>query len=282
MSPANLPITRREYKLMLNPDRFREREAGVDAFLDLLKFQIDRAGGTYVTQEEIDRDDAEEKGEPIPQVIRRVTRYLDTPELAFDAHHWSLRLREEEDEKPNLTLKYRGADRYLSAFHDVSSPEGGKPKFEEDVLPPFSSRFSRSNKVKFKDIPEVPTVEAAAELFPVLGDLGIPGQTKVQVANGFTAFEVVHHIGGFRFGDVDPVKMSVSFWYLQEPREGWPMVGEFSFDYDPIEQKEDDALEQFHRETVEGAGKVFRAVQLQAGWLDPSGTTKTAFALSGL
>jgi hypothetical protein len=63
MDQSNLPVTSREYKLMLNVDRFKIRSEGSDAMWSLVEFLILKQGG--------DADaDVEEK-------IRR-TWYLDT------------------------------------------------------------------------------------------------------------------------------------------------------------------------------------------------------------
>jgi hypothetical protein len=60
-------------------------------------------------------------------------------------------------------------------------------------------------------------------------------------------------------------------------------VGEFSFDYDVLEDGADeDRLELYPRQTVEGANYLFGALQRQAGWADFNTTTKTAFALEVL
>ena len=73
------------------------------------------------------------------------------------------------------------------------------------------------------------------------------------------------------------------FWYLPEGDEGWPLVGEFSFDYDePKGGRGAKKLEQYPAKSVEGANRLFAALQGQAGWFDPNGTTKTAFALEVL
>lgn len=299
--PSNLPVTSREYKLMLNPDRFRERDTGVRAFLELVRFLVEKkVGGRYMVQEEL-------KAKDVPP-ISRITTYLDTPEMALRERGWILRARDDrripkpgEPEKrdASLNLKYRGADRYLSAVRNVGGPKDGK--FEEDILPPFRSNFSRSNTLKSDEPRVIRTMDDVVALFPGLHELGIAGATPIEIANGFKAQELVLHVGGIDFGDEEPVKMSLSFWYLLESRQDWPMVGEFSFDYDALKAKEkkdgkdgekkDDEkkegdevllLEQFPQATVKGTHEFFRALQLQAGWLDLSGTTKSAFALSGV
>jgi hypothetical protein len=275
MSPDNLPVTSREYKLMLNTTRFENRASGSDAFLQLVKFIVHKEGGDYVDQPDID-------GKKPGSEKKRTTWYLDTREMGFRQRGFILRVREEKADEFELNLKYRGPDRYVAAVRDVSTGVPAKSdKFEEDVLPPFRGQFSRSATVEVAAIPEPPDVQRASMVFPGLGALDLPESTAVVVANGFKAFEVVRRIGGFRFGEGPTIKMSLSFWYLREEREGFPMVGEFSFDYDAREASVG-ALEQFPLKTVEGAERVFRALQLQAGWLDLEGTTKSAFAVSGL
>jgi hypothetical protein len=41
---ANRPVTSREYKLMLNTDRFQDRSRGTEVFFDLLSFLIKKEG----------------------------------------------------------------------------------------------------------------------------------------------------------------------------------------------------------------------------------------------
>jgi hypothetical protein len=281
MPPANLPLTSREYKLMLDTSRFHDRAGGSGELLALARFIVEKEGGAYVEQGVIDED----KGEKT-----RRTWYLDTPEKAFGSQGFILRVRREKEKEFALNLKFRGADRYLSASADVSyAPAGAKTesKFEEDVLPPFVCRFSRSTSVKkLEKEPAPENVDGAAALFPGLGALGIAGKAPVGVTDGFRAHEVVRKTGGFRFGDGPVIKMSQSFWYLREAMDGYPMVAELSYDYDAPEidalEADPTRLETFPLATVRGAHAVFRSLQLQSAWLDPAGTTKSAFAAGGM
>jgi hypothetical protein len=56
MSETNFPVTSREYKLMLNTDRFKDRAQGSKVFLELIDFLITKEGGTV-----IERQDKEER-----------------------------------------------------------------------------------------------------------------------------------------------------------------------------------------------------------------------------
>lgn len=267
---ANRPVTSREYKLMLNADRFRQRAEDTKLFFDLLKFLIAKEGGTITR---------EQTGE-----TRRLTSYLDTPELALRQAGYSLRLRDEGagGERFQLNLKYRASDRYISAARDVSSTGDDDPKFEEDILPPFVSKFSNSNSLKSEAAPDLDTAGKLTALFPGLASLNLGGDVAVRTVNGFTAAEVVRKLCKFQFGDEPELKASLSFWYLTPDEAGWPLVCEFSFDYDASGGGGEGGLEQYPTAAAEGANRLFAALQGQAGWFNPGGTTKTAFALEAL
>ncbi|HKP74139.1 MAG TPA: hypothetical protein VJT67_01290 [Longimicrobiaceae bacterium] len=266
---TTLLIDSREYKLPLAATRFLNRTEAGDALLDLVRFVIlDQHGGHEVKP----ADSGDSK-------LRQV-RYLDTTGQDFRAAGFILRLRQESEGKFALNLKARSPDRYLAADADVSfagdAPEK-KTEFEEDVLPPFGSQFSHSTSAKkIAADPTPSTVAGAAELFPVLGTLGLEPDLPVAVSDRFTAHEVERKGGTFRFGDGPEVEAGFTFWYLREARTGFPLLAELSFGLKA--PMGDD----FPVETVRAMYDVFRALQAQgAAWLDPSGTTKSAFAAGG-
>lgn len=270
MTVSNLPVTSREYKLMLNAGRFKERDQGIAAFFQVVKFLLDKEGGKIT-----DEQNSEE---------RRITSYLDTPEFALRQRGFSLRLRDESaPEAPGfqINLKYRASDRYLSAAQGVSSSEKGKPKFEEDIMPPFVSKFSHSITLKRKTMPELNTMAQVTALFPDLASLGIDGETTVKTIKNFEAVEIVRNLCKFQFKNSRAAKASLSFWYLPGAEDNWPLVTEFSFDYDTTTTGETE-LETCPIPLVEGANNFFHALQNQTGWVDLNGTTKTAFALEAL
>ena len=263
MSQTNLPVTGREFKMMLNVDRFSDRAAGVTAFWKLVSFIVGRQGGTA--------------GDEKTKEERRVVSYFDTPNGNLRQHGLNLRQRREGETKFNLTLKYRSADRYLSAAADVKGSDADKNEFEEDVLPPHTSKFSKSSRVKFKADPAPKKAGDLVAIFPGVASLNLPADTPVETVNGFEAHEVEREVGKFSFGGPD-VEASLSFWYLLGEEGELPLIAEFSFGY-TAEATAAGALEQFHAATVEGADRFFKALQLHAGWLDFNLTTKTAFVL---
>ena len=270
MSNTNLQLTSREYKLMLNADRFQDRNQGSQIFLGLIEFLIKKEGGRII--------EVQNKEE------RRQTSYLDTFELALYQNGFALRLREESktDGGFQINLKYRAPDRYISASQDLSSPAGDQTKFEEDIMPPFISKFSHSTTVETNKTPDLSNMEKVASFFPGLRRLDIDGNVGVRTVNEFKAAEVVRKLCKFQFGEPPTIKACLSFWYLTDENT-WPLVGEFSFDYDAIDSGTGrDRLETYPSAVVEGTNRFFRALQSQASWLDLNRTTKTAFALEGI
>jgi hypothetical protein len=276
MDISNRPVTSREYKLMLNVDRFKDREQASQVFLSLLGFLVKKERGSVV-EEENDEERNEEE--------RRHTSYLDTPERALHQQGFALRLREEDDgeEGFQINLKYRASDRYISAAQDLSSPQEGKTKFEEDILPPFISKFSHSTSIETDTDPELDSMHKVTAIFPGLRELDINDNTPVETVNDFKVLEIVRKLCKLKFDEDPIIKVSLSFWYLTEDEDEWPLVGEFSFDYDVVDNVADEnKLEIYPHRVVEGANRLFNALQKQEGWLSPSTTTKTAFALEVL
>lgn len=294
---SSTEITSREYKLLLSTTRFHELRSAVPEWLELVDRAIGRVKGHKLTQEEVDpdkgkdsdgnaakpddpkdgKDGDDNKDAPFKKKKERRTWFLDTRANAFRAQGWILRVRV-EDEKVDLTVKFRCPDRLLSGLKDASSPEKGKPKFEEDIVPPFASQYSRSNTLKERAPDIIPdTVAAAAALFPALGTLDIIPDSDLVIVDDLKIHEVVLHVGGVKFGEGPALEMSHTFWYVAEvdDKDHYPMVAEFSFEF-KSEKGE------FHTATIDGAGKLYRELQQQAGWLDVAGTTKSALVAGGV
>ena len=282
---ASSEITSREYKLLLSTTRFRDRDSVADEWLALVQRAIGRAGGTILSQRELEVEKAEAKGETPDEwpegqpeawiEKKRKTSFLDTRDDSFRNQGWILRLRR-KSKRTDVTVKFRCPDRLLSALQDASSPRGGEQKFEEDVVPPFGSQYSRSNTLEDQKDDALPaTVEQAAALFPALGGLGIIAQTPLETVGGLVVNEVARRVGGFRFDGGPILEMSHTFWYVGGTGNHYPMVAEFSFEF-----VSGDGV--FPPATVEGASKVYRELQQQAGWLDVAGTTKSALVAGGV
>ena len=286
MGLSNRPITSREYKLLLNTERFRDRIVGARLFWRMLTFLVENQGNAVI-RDEVDPDKDAEK--------RRTTWYLDTPGFDLQRANVTLRVRDEAGEKKpfKITLKYRMPDRYTAAGCDpIPDPNKVKKcdvKFEEDVIPPFISKFAYSASFRAADVPSIVTMQDVVALFPGLAGYGIPVTTPLAVVNGFRAHEVMHYIGKLKLDRMPVardtelpdfvVKVALSHWYLRQDEGDYPLVTEFSFDFDALEQEteNEDRLEKFPPTVVAGANRLFRDVQNQAGWLSSFGLTKTAY-----
>jgi hypothetical protein len=282
---ASTEITSREYKLLLSTTRFRQRDSVADEWLELVKRAVGRSGAAMLSQRELEEAQATAKGkkpdkwdEKQPEAWiekERETSFLDTRDESLRNQGWILRLRR-KGKGTDVTVKFRCPDRLLSALKDALSPQGGKQKFEEDIVPPFGSQYSRSNTLEDQGDGVLPkTVAEAAALFPALGTLGIIAATPLETVGGLVVNEIARRVGGFRFGEGPILEMSHTFWYVGDAKDHFPMVAEFSFEFAP---KGGD----FPPETIEGASKVYHELQAQAGWLDVAGTTKSSLVSGGV
>jgi uncharacterized protein YjbK len=269
---SNRPVTSREYKLILNADRFKDRLEGSQTFWNLVEFLVNKQGGQIHLRQD------EEHG--------RRTWYLDTPSLDFRRHHYVLRVREEDGGKKwfKVTLKYRAPDRYLSASQDLSSTKKAQHKFEEDILPPFTSKFSHSASIERKKAPKLGQVDQVVDLFPGLAGLGINAETPVGKVNTFEAHEIARWVDQLKFEEEPIVKACLSFWYLIGSKKELPRIVEFSFDYDLPDGAGDgrDSPESYPLPVVAGANRLFAALQRQTDWVNFRATTKTAYAYEAL
>lgn len=271
MMPNNLPVTSREYKLMLNINHFIDWQAASAKFWTLIKTEVQNLQGTVF----MEQDDT----------LRRQTWYLDTPDLTL-CRQYGLILRQREDEdgkkKFKLTLKYRDPDRYIASSQDMTCTEKSKLKFEEDIIPPFNSKFSHSVSVKTKELIEATKLGDVGQLFPAVNTLPTPLGTPVETVNAFKAKEIVRYLGQIKFQDGPVIKLCNSFWYVDD-EASLPVVAEFSFDYDaPVVDEPDETpnqLETYPLPVVTGAKALFQRMQVKyPDWFDLNATTKTARA----
>lgn len=261
-------VTSREYKLILNSDRFQDRNKGCESFWQLIEFLVKEYGGTIDSVQNTTKDEE-----------LRKTWYVDTPELALQQSKFILRVREEkEDKKFKTTLKYRSSDRYISASRNVEA-SGSKTKFEEDITPPFISKFSKSSFMETKQPPAIKTMGNVVRLFPGLAQLKLLENSPVTIVKNFVAYEVFRKAGRIKFAGQEPiVKVAFSFWYLPENIDTYPLITELSFDYDA----QDEAGQNFPVAVVEASNQLFTALQKQSGWLNRDSDTKTNYAYESL
>lgn len=258
---SNLPVTSREYKLLLKNQNFENRKSGASAFWNIVEDVAGRNGGRCRETE----DD-----------IKRVTWFLDTPDDLLLSRGYILRIREEaeEDKRFKVTLKFRHADRYIASAVRLDSVEKSRTKFEEDILQPFSSKFSQSVTFRKRDHPQINKITDILELFPKLKLDGIHSSLPLVVRSDFKAYEIAHRLGTITFGTGLTIKCCLNFWFKSPDYSGLPVVTEFSFDYDA--ELDGEIVENYPEETVRNAYHVFTELQKNTDWFDPTSRTKTA------
>ena len=261
MANPRLPITSREYKVMLDHRRIANDDSDITSFLNDLGHAAARAGLAFAGA--------------IESEARRTIQFLDTPDHLLKHNRLILRRRVDEGKKKaQFTLKCRSEDRYLAQGKDLSVARGhaAERKFEEDIAARFTSRFSQSASVvvKGKDAKPPNTLGRAADLFPSLGSLKRDGEkspkkTALEVVGGVTAHERVLSGPQFALPAIKESEVALIFWsHAWEERI---IAAEFSFRYKS-------AKELYPLETAEAAFALFLAIQ-SLDWCLPAGTTKT-------
>jgi len=261
-----LLVKSREYKMMLDQRSFRDWEEGAKRFWDEVKEFVVPLGLSFNKRLRVENE--------------RTVQFLDTEDHTLLANGYVLRRRSRKNgNDAEYTLKYRTEDRYVAAGANVTSPlTEEEPKFEEDIAPPFRSRYSHALTIDVEG--ETPTtLKEAAGLFPVLGKLRRDGQTcppatRLMAVNGIQAFErvLVHEDDGNTSEtplSVAGQKISVALILWSNGRNGRPLVAEFSFRYK-------DKKEDFEPAVAKAARRLFSVLQ-RMDWAHPQAMTKTEY-----
>ena len=194
-----------------------------------------------------------------------------------------------------MTLKYRAPDRYTAAGSDVrctQEVDDDDVKFEEDVVPPFVSKFAYSVSFKSKDLPLPTPWRMLWPSSPALPPMTFPAHADAcgQRLPGHRSRALRRQAKAGQDADRTRRRWDARLrgqgrahhWYLRPDENDYPLVTEFSFGFDADGQKDDDRLEKFPPTVVASANRLFRDVQNQAGWLAQFGSTKTAYAFEVL
>lgn len=248
----------REYKLLLSPSLFDAGAKGIHAFESELQQLVRDAG--FAT-----------RSKKFTKAKEQTVRFLDTAD--FQLRKFGLLLRErvslEKKNKVELTLKCRSHDPLVAIAHDPRVPQGIKfeQKLEEDICPPFSSRFSRSTTIFQKDSVSI-RIEELAKSFAVLSDLGIQGE--LVTVNFHNMVESVWKGPTFRCSEKLDAEWALILWQRKNSKH--LAVSELSFRL-PIKR----SLLRDGRAAslMELFGKLQRPE-----WLDQQFTTKTEWIYS--
>jgi len=272
----NREVNSREYKIMLDPKKFRGNEDKLLRKAQKFWDTFSKAIKGIVT---IKNDTFDEKEQ-------RLVQFYDTEDKILYENDYVFRKRTEIGSKePEVTLKFRHRDRYISQARDMKDKDGNieDQKFEEDIKPPiFVSLYSFSNKSKIKQSKKLNQLNDPGRLFPDLpkrlGDRYVEDQ-KLKLVNRFTAYEIAIEGPSFQIDD-DPelkCKCALIVWYKKKFTEK-PLVAEFSFKY---KDQDKTTQENFSGEAAQRAYCVFQILQDDEKlkyWVDPEGSTKTKCA----
>jgi hypothetical protein len=258
---AAAELTSREYKVMLNHRMFNEVKRALKQF-----------GGEIAACFQLVQP-IKVRGK-LKLAERRCIAFLDTSDHLIDANRLLFRERVNQEKKgrADYTLKCRSPDRFVAAGADLRAGAKlkSKPKLEEDIGPPFVSRYSQSNTVS-GPLEAPATLADARRYFPVLGKLKRDGaraslELELLPVNGLRAFERVYKGLEFNFNDM-AAEVAVILWSNGE--DGRPTVAEFSFRYQVDGRKAS-------RATALAAMLFFERVQ-QMDWCLPQAPTKTGY-----
>jgi hypothetical protein len=258
----------REYKILLQPERFISR----DRFMEFWKAVANTCKKLGV-KVEID-DNA------FNSQVREVLFY-DTPEFDLYNNHFILRKRTFYDEgwpRPDheLTIKYRNPDLIAAAGVDVHPQIGGHEeiKFKEELLLErdrlggMRSVYSHGCVLISPKIELDRGVEDISRAFPALQKIDIHPRSKIELVNNVAVEEVQNTVGYLHFGHHFKGKTTIAIWRNRALEKS--LSGEFAF------QCKFDRLEQVNPSSIDLSERFYREVQLEcADWVK-LGTTKTA------
>jgi hypothetical protein len=256
-------ITSREYKVMLDHRMFADRREGLRKLRQVLENLLECNG--------LKLQGAFGKSE------KRKIAFLDTPSCLLRRSQLILRHRRDRgsERTGDFTLKCRSEDRYFAAGIDLQPLEGvpWKSKFEEDIAPPFSSRYSQSVTVSDRRVRKPNRLSQMAAIFPALGclkdsDLRTDGDMRLTVVRDFRPRERVYRGLKFWLSGTQPATAALILWGLTWKSPA--LCAELSFRFG-------DPKEHYAFPVVTSAHALFTSLQTQP-CCRPNSPTKTQLA----
>ncbi len=258
----------REYKILLQPDRFSSKSGFLD-FWHAVAQTIKRLD----IKVDLDRHAFDSQ-------VREVLFY-DTPKFHLYNNHFILRKRTFYDQgwprqDHELTFKYRGPDLANAAAVDVRPQLGGHDvvKFKEELLPErdrlggMRSMYSHGCVLTSPKIVLDQGIEHIRRAFPTLNRIAISPDTRMALVNNVAVEEVQNTIGTIHFGHHFRGKATIAIWRDRAMEKS--LAGEFAF------QCKFDELEEVSRSAVLLSEDFYKQVQLDCAEWIKLGTTKTA------
>ena len=258
----------REYKILLQPDRFRSKQ-GFEEFWETASKTLRKLG----LKVDIDPH-------ALDSQVREVLFY-DTPDFDLYNHHFILRKRTFYDKgwpRPGheLTFKYRTQKLEDAAAVDMHPQLGGHDeiKFKEELLLErerlggMRSLYSHGCVLTSPNIELERGIEDITRAFPTLKKIDIAPRTKMELVNNVAVEEVQSTMGMIHFHHHFKGKATIAVWRSRALEKS--LSGEFAF------QCKFERLEEVPQEAIELSEKFYKAVQLDCAEWIKLGTTKTA------
>jgi hypothetical protein len=265
----------REYKILLQPDRFAVKHGflefweSVSKTVKRLDIKVDIDPNAFDSQ------------------VREVLFY-DTPEFHLYNNHFILRKRTYYDQgwpRPGheLTFKYRDPDLMKAAAVDMRPQLGGRAeiKFKEELLLErdrlggIRSLYSHGCVLTSPKIVLDQGIEDIIKVFPTLQRIDIHPATRMALVNNVAVEEVQNNIGTIHFGHHFKGKATIAIWRNRAMEKA--LAGEFAF------QCKFEELEEVPRSAIQLSEDFYKEMQLDCAEWVKLGTTKTAmvYGLAG-
>ena len=246
----------REYKLLLNPERFPDEKA----FHKFWKIAHHAAKSLGIKLGKMD--------ESIKPHLREVLFY-DTPHFKLYNHGFILRKRTFyhhglPDQHHELVLKFRHPDKKVALAVDPRPllPCAYTMKFKEEILLPKDGAlgmrlvYSHNCELDTPNIILTQRFETTADAFPALKKIDANPKAALAVVNGVSIQEYEVDLGMLEFGHKLEAKGTLAVWRLRTTNA--PIVAEFGY------QLKFDNLESIGRKQRELSEFFYTAVQSRA------------------
>jgi len=258
---ADDPLTAKEYKVLLDPAKFRTQPVdAANAFLEELRDKLAAAGFDRIVKNDFEDDE------------NRTVRFYDSPGTCrLRALGYSVRERV-EGTKHKINLKFRSDSQSTAAGTDVSG-SSGEAELEADITPPFKPVYSHSASETLPSDKTLTTLADMVALFPPTASLTLPGQEALSVVGNLSINERTYDGPKSDLGQ-NKAEFTLTLWYVGSPPE--VASAEVSF---KIEDKDKDG--DFTTEVDRRSKLMFDTIQGMNAWISTASTTKTQWVYRG-
>lgn len=260
-------VTRREFKLLLKPEKFPTRRAVLE-FNQLLGNVTAKLGVHYEPVESLDSQ-------------LRIVQFYDTKEEDLRKNKLIFRIRQLRqsiwpDESWEVTFKCRATDyKTAAAFDtDTSMAKLQTKKFKEelirgDTIGTMERIYSNNVIAEYPDINMDFPLSKLAEWIPHFNTLKLPMDQPLSIVAGAKVFELQSTLGNLSFGHGVNAHVTLAVWARPIPDRFEPMVAEFGFSTHVLGKEKE-------KEAQAAADDFFKALQVALKDYLADGTTKTA------